>query len=122
MRSPASIQLQPRRAPALRAFQAAEPLWKRAPTRDEHGRPLSDFMMLIPKLREQPHSRLLQIADRIYNALAYYGNAVVFADLNPRLNVLWVTVRPVPGICLDVACAIQLAVPEARLVAERRIR
>ncbi len=30
------------------------PLYKRAPGEDEHGNPLSDFMMIIPKLRNRP--------------------------------------------------------------------
>lgn len=74
-------------------------------------------MMLIPGLRRGPQGELLSIADRIQKALDHYRHAVVFADLNPRLNVLWVTVRPIPGICLDVATAINAAVPQARLVA-----
>ena len=35
----------------------AEPLWKRVPTRDDEGRPVSDFMMLIPKFRSWPQER-----------------------------------------------------------------
>lgn len=32
----------------------AAPLYKRAPREDEHGNPLGDFMMIIPKLRNRP--------------------------------------------------------------------
>lgn len=101
------------------ALEPAEPLWKRAPTRGDDGRPLSDFMMLIPRLRYKPRAELLSIVDRLQQVFDHYQHGVVFADLNPRINLLWVTVRPIPGICLEVACAINMAIPEARLVAHK---
>lgn len=98
----------------------AEPLWKRAPSRDEHGRPLSDFMMIIPKLSRRPTDYIRNTLREIEAVLAHYGDAVVFADLNLRLNTLWVTVRPIPGICLELPAAVKLRVPEALLVAHKR--
>ena len=76
-------------------------------------------MMIIPGLREKHGAELLSIVDRVEHVLNYYRNAVIFADLNLRLNVLWVTVRPIPRICLDIASAIHLRIPEARLVAQK---
>jgi hypothetical protein len=99
--------------------EPAEPLWKRAPARSEDGRPLSDFMMIIPHLRERRRSELLETVEGLIGVLERYRHAVVFADLNPRLNVLWVTIRPIPEMILELATAIRLAVPEARLVAQR---
>ncbi len=32
----------------------AEPLWKLAPTRDKDGGPVSDVLMIIPKLKTRP--------------------------------------------------------------------
>ena len=97
----------------------AEPLWKRVPTRDVDGRLFSDFMMLIPKLRSRPsHIRDAVIAE-IHAVLEHYRKVVVFADLNLKLNVLWVSVRPVPGICLELPAAIKCRVPEAMLVGQR---
>jgi hypothetical protein len=96
-----------------------EPLWKRVPTKGDDGRPLSDFMMLIPGLRRRPVHELKAVIAAIQTVLTSYGNAVVFADLNLRLSVLWVSVRPIPGICLEVATAINARVPEARLVANK---
>lgn len=97
----------------------AEPLWKRVPTRDAEGRPFSDFMMLIPRLRSRPrHIKEATIAE-IHAVLDHYRRVVVFADLNLRLNVLWVSVRPVPGICLELPAAIKCRVPEAMLVGQR---
>lgn len=96
--------------------QPAEPLWKRAPTRDSSGKPLSDFMMLIPKLSSRPKHYLQKTLDNLQDVFGRYEDAVVFADLNLKLNVLWVSVRPIPGICLELPAAIKVQVPEALLV------
>ena len=97
---------------------AAEPLWNHVPTSDKEGQRLSDFMMLIPKLRKQPQSHIQYVLKQIEEVLEFYQHAVVFADLNLRLNVLWVSVKPIPGICLELPAAILDRVPEARLVAQ----
>jgi len=97
----------------------AEPLWMRAPARDDEGRPLSDFMMLIPRLGKRPVEQMRQILREIEAVLCAYQHAVVFADMNLKLNVLWVTVRPIPGICLELPAALKVRVPEAMLVASK---
>jgi hypothetical protein len=107
------------RSPKIPHLEPAEPLWKRVPTRDAHGRRLSDFMMIIPGLREKRGAELLGIVNRVEHVLDHYQNAIVFADLNLRLSVLWVTVRPIPRICLDIASAIHFLIPEARLVTQK---
>jgi hypothetical protein len=96
----------------------AEPLWKRVPTHDDSGGLLSDFMMIIPKLRSRPQQRLHRTIAEIQRVLDAYHKAVVFADLNLKLNVLWVSVRPIPGICLELPAAIKMRVPEAMLVGQ----
>jgi hypothetical protein len=98
-------------------MQPGEPLWKRAPTRDEDGRPLPDFMMIIPKLSKRPTEAVRETLREIEAVLKAYEHAVVFADVNLKLNTLWVTTRPIPGICLELAAAVKLRVPEALLVA-----
>ncbi len=109
-----------RTAPRLgHGMHPAEPLWKRAPSRDEQGRPLSDFMMIIPKLSKRPTQYIRDTLREIEAVLADYGDAVVFADVNLRLNTLWVTVRPIPGICLELPATVKLRVPEALLVAHK---
>ena len=100
-------------------FDPAEPLWKRVPTRDTEGRPYSDFMMLIPRLRSQPRDIVEATITEIHGVLEHYRRVVVFADLNLKLNVLWVSVRPVPGICLELPTAIKCRVPQAMLVGQR---
>jgi len=97
----------------------AEPLWKRVPTRDDAGGLLSDFMMLVRGLNKQPQARVQSIVDNIDQTLQLYGKAVYFADLNFKLNLLWVSVRAVPGICLELPTAINMRVPEAVLIAHK---
>jgi len=96
----------------------SEPLYKRAPREDEDGKPLSDFMMIIPRLRMQPQHLIHETVRKIEQVLGRYANTVVFADLNLNLNVLWVSVRSEPGICWELPSAINHEVPEAILVAQ----
>ncbi len=93
-----------------------EPLRKRAPAVDETGRPLSDFMMIIPGLKERPQRLIQAVTTEIHAALACFPDAVVFAELNVKLNLLWVSIRPISGVRFEIASAIQNRVPEARLV------
>lgn len=95
---------------------AAEPLMKRAPLHDEKGRALSDFMMLIPGLKKKPQAMINVVVTDIQLVLSKFSHAVVFAELNLKLNLLWVSIRPIHGIRNEVAGAIQARVPEAKLV------
>lgn len=96
------------------------PLWQRAPTRDGSGQLLADFMMIVPGLNKHPQATIQGVLRRIEQALIACRDHVVFADFNLKLNVLWVTVRPIPGICHQVAAMVHHHAPEARLVAYRR--
>jgi len=100
-------------------IEPCEPLWKRVPTRDEAGRAVSDFMVLIPRLRQASAQRIDAVCGELQQVLEYYADSVVFADLNLNLNLLWVSVRPRPGICLEMAAAVKHRVPEALLVASQ---
>lgn len=97
---------------------AHEPLHARVPTHGEDGRPLSDFMMLFPGLRERPRDELARCANGL-GALLGAHDEVVFADLNIPLNLLWVSVLPKPGIITAIASSIQQHFPEALLVASK---
>ncbi|MDA8127520.1 MAG: hypothetical protein M0Z73_02305 [Betaproteobacteria bacterium] len=92
------------------------PLWQVAPTRDGAGRRLTDFMMLIPRLRNRPDAEIERASRDIQAVLALHQD-VVFADLNLKLNLLWVSLRPRPGAISELVAAIRLRVPEAVLVA-----
>jgi hypothetical protein len=95
------------------------PLWKIVPLRDEDGRPLSDFMLLIPKLRLQPQPYIDSTISSIQQVLEQYRE-VVFVHLNLAINVLWVSVKNRPGVILELVVSIQERVPEAVLVAQPR--
>ncbi len=95
---------------------SAEPLRNRAPSHDEHGRSLCDFMMLIPGLRNKPKHMIDAAIQDVHIALSHFSHAVVFAEFNLKLNLLWVSVRPIHGIRFEIATAIQLQVPEAKLI------
>ena len=97
----------------------ALPLWKRAPTRLSDGSHVTDFMMIIPKLKEAPLSYQNQVVYSIQQVFKSYGKAIVFADLNLKINLLWISVRPIPGICLELAHVIQHVVPEALLISSQ---
>lgn len=92
------------------------PLWQLAPTRDSDGCRLTDFMMLIPRLRSRSAAEIERASCEIRAVLALHED-VVFADLNLRLNLLWVSLRPRQGAIGELAAAIRLRVPEAVLVA-----
>ncbi len=92
------------------------PLWQLAPTRDSAGQRLTDFMMLIPRLRNRPPAEIERTSHDIQAVLALHRD-VVFADLNLKLNLLWVSLRPGPGAISELAAAIRVRVPEAVLVA-----
>lgn len=101
------------------SVQPAEPLWKRVPVRDERGHLLSDFMMIIPGLSRRSQAEINQRLEALERVLNLYNSAIVLADLNFRLNLLWISVRPVPGICLELPSAIKQVVPEALLVSQK---
>jgi hypothetical protein len=92
------------------------PLWQVVPTRDSVGERLADFMMLIPRLRSWPRGEI-ERASRDIQAVLSLHQDVVFADLNLKLNLLWVSLRPRPGAISELVAAIRLRVPEAVLVA-----
>ncbi|MDH5391864.1 MAG: hypothetical protein OEY11_01635 [Gammaproteobacteria bacterium] len=98
----------------------AVPLHEIAPTRDEDGKPLSDFMMIIPKLKHQSDEYIQNTLNQIEKVLNYYKETIIFVDLNMKMNLLWVTIKPVPGLILEISAAIKTQVPEALLVADHQ--
>ena len=85
------MQLATRNGLPTVTFQAAEPLWKRVPTHTEDGRPLSDFMVLIPGLKQRPPRECAQTIEALQFVLNRYRHAVVFAgdgQLIPRWGEL----------------------------------
>lgn len=94
-----------------------ESLWKRAPTKTPDGSPVCDFMLLIPGLNKRKKAQIKDRVGRISAVLIQFEHIVVFADLNMKLNLLWVSYKPKPGSSIEIAQAIQKSVPEAKMIA-----
>ncbi len=106
-----------KRIPMSTPFVSASPLWTRAPLRDENGKSYFDFMMLIPGLKHKNAAGIEDIVFRIKKSLQAFDEVVVYIDLNTRLNLLWVSFKPIPEISRYMMLAIQQEIPEARVVA-----
>lgn len=102
-------------------IQHSEPLWKRAPTRDHSGKPYADFMMLIPGLRSFESHRMQEIIDKLEAVLKRYEKYIILADLNLKINVLWVTLQPHIGLSTEIAALIHHDIPEAKLVSQHSV-
>lgn len=101
--------------------QYSEPLWKRVPTRDLSGKPYADFMMLIPGLRNFEASHMHDIINKMEAVLKRYEKDIILADLNLKINVLWVTLQPHLGLSTEIAALIHHAIPEAKLVSQHTV-
>ena len=93
----------------------SQPLYIRVPTRDENGKFLADFMILISGLRAWPNAKQTATVNEIQCVLSGFAE-VVFADLNVPLNLLWVSIKPKPGLILEVYDALKGRIPEVVLV------
>jgi hypothetical protein len=93
-----------------------EPLWRRAPTRDEAGKPYNDFMLLAPRLNRRPAHEQEAVTHIIRAVLEEFDEDVVFAELNLKINVLWISIRQRPGLMAELVAALRARVPEFHLV------
>jgi hypothetical protein len=73
-------------------------------------------MMLIPRLKYYPEVQIIDMQNKLDEALKEFGEKIVFADINLKLNVIWVTVLPEAGLCREVALAIRTRIPDAVMV------
>jgi len=96
-----------------------DPLWRRVPTADPCGRSLADFMLLIPGLKRWAPHRLEQLHVELRGLFRQHADQVVFADLNMKLNLLWISHRQGKGVSLALFEAIRERVPEAVLIANQ---
>ncbi|MES9942574.1 MAG: hypothetical protein ABW104_13870 [Candidatus Thiodiazotropha sp. 6PLUC2] len=97
-------------------WQPSAPLWQRAPNKQENGTSLADLMMLIPGLKHYSDVKLVHLQKMLEEVVREFGEKIVFTDINLKLNVVWVTVLPEPGLCREVALAIRERIPEAVMV------
>jgi len=104
------------KAPSLGGFTAAAPLWQLAPSRGPQGRPVADFMMLIPRLRHRGPAFAEHAAQVLQGICRRFDEQVYFADLNLRTGAIWISVAARPGLCRQVAGAIRAELPQALTV------
>jgi hypothetical protein len=100
-------------------YSANTPLWQRVPTRDENGKYLGDFMMVITGLKKASTEHRKNTLNAITQVLTQYSDIVVFADLNMKMSLLWVSIKPVKGMMIEIPAAIIESVPEAKLISDR---
>jgi len=100
----------------LSILDASEPLRRRAPTVDEDGKAVTDFMVIFPGLRKEPQFQIQKTTREIHRILGCFSDTVVFAELNLALNLLWVSTKPVNGKRFEITAAIRSSIPSARLV------
>ncbi len=105
------------RIPSTTPYIVSSPLWKWAPCRDASGKPYFYFMMLIPGLKQMDQAGLEHIMIKLKSSLRAFENVVVYVDLNTRLNLLWVTTKPIPHVSRHIMQAIQFEIPGAKIVA-----
>jgi hypothetical protein len=96
-------------------MQGNQPLYNRVPARDEDGKPLSDFMILVSGFRSWPGARQAEAVTKMRMVLGGFRE-VLFADLNVPLNLLWVSVKARHGVIADIYSEFQCRIPEARIV------
>ncbi len=95
------------------------PLWQRVPTKDDDGKYLGDFMMVITGLKKATSEHRKRTINSLTQVLAQYSDTVVFADLNMKMSLLWVSIKPVKGMMIEIPAAIIQSVPEAKLISDR---
>lgn len=102
----------------LHSLEPNEPLWKRVPTHDEFGKPASDFRMVICGLKKRPPLQIQSRVKIIQSVLNKYESIVLFADLNLKTNLLWVSVRSAHLQDMNIAAEIHHLIPEAKVLAD----
>ena len=102
--------------------EPAEPLWKIAPTRDKNGNRASDLLMIIPKLKTKPSHHIQRTLAEIDLALKQFRHLVLFANVDMKLNTLWVSFEAKPGLFAEITAALKLRVPEAVVVGDMGAR
>lgn len=100
----------------------ATPLWKLAPTRDSDGGPVSDVLFIIPKLKTKPEQYIKNTLANIEFVLKQFNDEVLFANLDMKLNTLWVSFKAIPGVYADLVFQLKTSIPEAVLVSDPQSR
>lgn len=116
------MQMKDKKLSLSLGIKPAEPLWKIAPTRDEEGNRASDLLMIIPKLKTKPTHHIQKTLSEIEIALNQFKHLVLFANVDMKLNTLWVSFKARPGLFAEITASLKLHVPEAVVVGDMSSR
>ena len=97
------------------AYSAGTPLWQHVPTR-QGDQAVSDFLLYIPAFRRRGEHYPDYVAQMVLQVCRALDDKVIFANLDARLGLIWVSIPAEPGVCGRVAAALQVVLPEALLV------
>jgi len=103
-------------APIKQILFAHSPLWMRAPSRDENDNFYSDFMLLIPGLGKRTAADLEGKIQLIKETVNQFNSVVVYADINTKLNILWISHKSIPGVSRPIIAALMKNIPEAKII------
>jgi len=103
-------------APIKQILFTHSPLWMRAPSHDENDNLYSDFMLLIPGLGKRTAVDLEGKIQLIKETVNQFTAVVVYADINTKLNILWVSHKSIPGVSRPIIAALLKNIPEAKII------
>jgi hypothetical protein len=73
-------------------------------------------MVLLPGLRLGLEPVVQRVTAQLMAVLDGFGEQVLFAELNLKLGLLWISVAAEPGLCHQVAQTVRGQLPETRVV------
>ncbi|VAW93301.1 hypothetical protein MNBD_GAMMA21-948 [hydrothermal vent metagenome] len=104
---------------AVTEYTVSLPLWQRVPTRTETGERAFDFMIIVRRLNKLEPIKQKSVLDNIYSILSQYSEVILLADLNLKINLLWISHLPRPNLSFEITSSIIDAYPLARLISHR---
>lgn len=100
-------------------YDITQPLWQRVPTRTDTGELAFDFMVIVKQLNKLAPMKQNIVLDEIYSVLEIYSKVILLADMNLKMNLLWVSHLPRPNLSIEIASRIIDVYPPARLISHR---
>ena len=99
----------------------AVPLWQRVPTHTDAGELAADFIMILSGLKKLGATQKQMIYDTLYRVLKTYDADILLAEVNTRMNTLWISHKPRPGLGVEIAASIHHHIPQAKLISQRYV-
>ena len=100
-------------------YNVSLPLWQRVPTHTDTGELAFDFMIIVRQLNKLELIKQKLAMEQIYSVLNTYSNVILLADLNLKINLLWVSHLPRPNLSFEITSRIIDVYPLARLISHR---